>query len=156
MCKFINKAVWITFCLVFVFSGTVAANGIIDWQTGHAEAYGIGISPPQAATPAQARILAERAAKVEAYAQLLNLINSIKINNTDTIKTVTDANNSARIKLEGIIKGAQVVDRQSLCEGFFCLVIVRAPLYGVSGVQGAVTAFSQAAESLNTATASNN
>jgi len=116
-----------TFCVTLCFNGTFAAEDV-DWQTGYTEAHGVGTSPSWVKSPALARIMAERAAKVNAYGNLLGQIDSTWINHADTVKTVTtDNDGSTRIRMKGTIKCAQVIDTQHLRDGS-SRVIIRVPL----------------------------
>jgi hypothetical protein len=63
-------------------------------------------------TPAQARLMAERAAKVDAYRQLLEYLKGVAINSTTTVEDFMARDDQIRTRVEGVVRGARVVDRR--------------------------------------------
>jgi uncharacterized protein involved in tellurium resistance len=135
------------FCALCVFGAPALANGV-DWQSGYVEAEGVGLPPPRASTPLQARALAEKAARLDACRNLLGLATAIKLDAYSEIKTLYENDRQIKLRLEGFVQNAAVVGKQPLYDGA-CRVVMRAPLYGISGLQTIVADLSPDLESLN-------
>jgi len=68
-------------------------------------------------SPAQARLMAERAAKMDCYRQLLESLKGVHITSTTTVEDFIAKNDSIRSRVEGIVRGARVVDRRFNSDG---------------------------------------
>ena len=78
-----------------------------------------GSMPPQPrepalgpVTPAQARLMAERAAKLDAYRQLLEYLKGVAIDSTTTVEDFMTRNDRIRSRVEGVVRDSRVVDRR--------------------------------------------
>ena len=83
----------------------------VNWEGQVLRATGAGAPDMRAANPAQARLGAERAAKMDAFRNLLEQVRGIQIS---AGKTVGDALSSDEVKakVEGVIRGYRVVDKR--------------------------------------------
>jgi uncharacterized protein involved in tellurium resistance len=133
------------------------ANGI-DWQAGFAEATGYGTAPPQATSAAHGALLAESAAKADAYRHLLELVSGIRLQVTAgdlrlnvTMEDLMRQNGDFKATLSGYVQGAKVVETRRLYDGAV-RVTVRAPLQGVGSLQS-VLPLPPTAENWNSKTA---
>jgi hypothetical protein len=73
--------------------------------------YGGGVNP------AQERAKARRAAKVDAWRQLLEMAKGVQISSTTTVQDFMLVNDSNRARVEGIIRGAREVDTRYMPDG---------------------------------------
>jgi len=73
-------------------------------------AIGMGVSPESTISPAQALVLAKRAAIADAYRQLGEKMYGIKLNAKDTIKDAVVKNSTIRTKVSAIVRNAEIVE----------------------------------------------
>ena len=77
------------------------------------EAKGVGVPPCNATcSMPQAKMLARRAAILSAYRALAEKMYGIKINGKDTVKNMVLKNSTIRGYVEGLIRGANIVDEE--------------------------------------------
>lgn len=125
-----------TFITLLFPSGMAWGNGI-DWVNGFVEVDGYGAPSTKASSSAQASLLAIRAAKADAYRNMLELVSGVRIDAQTTVKDMMVQNDRVNTQVSGFIQGAQVIRQERLYDGT-CHIILRAPLYGVQGLQGVV------------------
>jgi hypothetical protein len=88
-----------------------------EWVPVTIRATGSGAPPPSAISPAQARLMAERAAKLDAYRNLLEQAYGVQITSHSTVKDFVLQNDTIRSRVDAFIKGARVVDTRHLSDG---------------------------------------
>ncbi len=93
------------------------SSGKVDWTTGVITAVGIGAPPAQPANAAQARAMAERAAQVVAYRNLLEAIKGVRVDATTTVENFMVTSDVIRTEVSGIIQGATVMDKKYMSDG---------------------------------------
>ena len=98
--------------------------GMINWTTSEVYATGIGAPPPNAVNPAQARAMAERAAQVVAYRNLLEIIKGVRVDSETVVENFMTKSDVIRTKVDGIIKGAVPVRKQYLSDGSVEVTVV--------------------------------
>ncbi|MDP2855393.1 MAG: hypothetical protein Q8O28_14235 [Smithellaceae bacterium] len=103
--------------------------GSVNWSAGYIEAVGIGAPPERSYGKPQSRPMALRAAKVDAYRNLLEITKGVQVDARTTVKDFTVESDVVNTQVEGLIKGAQVVDQQYMSDGTV-EVRLRMPLYG--------------------------
>lgn len=103
--------------------------GSVNWSAGYIEAIGIGAPPDRSIGKINARPMALRAAKVDAYRNLLEMTKGVQVDSRTTIKDFTVESDVINTQIEGLVKGAQVVDQQYMSDGTV-EVKLRMPLYG--------------------------
>ncbi len=103
--------------------------GGVNWSAGYIEATGIGAPADKSIGKASARPMALRAAKVDAYRNLLEVTKGVRVDSTTTIKDFTVESDVINTQVDGLVKGAVVVDQQYMSDGTV-EVKVRMPLYG--------------------------
>ncbi|KAF0158854.1 MAG: hypothetical protein FD159_941 [Syntrophaceae bacterium] len=103
--------------------------GSVNWSAGYIEAVGIGAPPDRSVGKINARPMALRAAKVDAYRNLLEITKGVQVDARTTVKDFTVESDVVNTQVEGLIKGAQVVDQQYMSDGTV-EVRLRMPLYG--------------------------
>lgn len=106
-----------------------ASGGHIDWTEGYIVAGGMGEGR---GTDQQNQLLAQRAAVLDAAANALAIALGVAVDDT----TRAGAVRNGRVRLEGVIKGHQLIDVQWTPERTppECHVKLRVPLWGVKGV----------------------
>jgi len=88
-----------------------------EWVPYKVTAKGGGAPPPNAVNQAQARLMAERAAKVDAMRNLLEQAYGVTIKSRTTVKDFITQNDTIKAKVDAYIKGAKVTDTKYLSDG---------------------------------------
>ena len=96
---------------------SVGSSGKIDWTTQVITAVGIGAPPAQPANAAQARAMAERAAQVVAYRNLLEAVKGVRIDSTTTVENFMVTSDLIRTQVSGFVQGAMVMDKKYMSDG---------------------------------------
>ena len=96
---------------------SVGSSGKIDWSTQVITAVGIGAPPAQPANAAQARAMAERAAQVVAYRNLLEAVKGVRIDSTTTVENFMVTSDVIRTQVSGFVQGAMVMDKKYMSDG---------------------------------------
>ena len=107
----------------------IGAKGRVNWSAGYVEATGIGAPPERYYGKPQARPMALRAAQVDAYRNLLEVVQGVRVDSETEVRDYTTTSDTIRAKVEGLVKGAQIVKRDYLSDGTV-EVTLRMPLYG--------------------------
>ncbi len=102
--------------------------GKINWSEGYVEATGIGTPPDKYIGKPQARPLALRAARVDAYRNLLEATKGVRVDSATLVKDYTVESDVINVQVEGLVKGAKVVNQEYLSDGTV-EVTVRMPIY---------------------------
>ena len=77
------------------------------------EAEGVGVPPCEGTcSTALAKVMARRAAILDAYKALAEKMYGIRINGRDTVKNMMLQNSTLRSYVEGLIRGAQIEDEE--------------------------------------------
>jgi hypothetical protein len=103
--------------------------GKINWSEGYIEAVGIGAPPERYIGKPQARPMALRAAKVDAYRNLLETTKGVRVDSTTVVKDFTVESDVINAQVEGLVKGAKVVNQDYLSDGTV-EVTLRMPMAG--------------------------
>lgn len=91
--------------------------GKINWSEGYIEAVGIGAPPEKYIGKPQARPMALRAARVDAYRNLLETTKGVRIDSETLVKDFTVESDIIKAQVEGLVKGAKVVNQDYLSDG---------------------------------------
>jgi len=112
--------------------------GRVLWEQGVIEARGMGIAPPNAVSPAQAKALARRAAVLDAQRNMLEQTQGVQVS-AETKMVDFMASDVVRSSVSGMIKGAIVVrDLDKVAEDGTYVVVMRMNLYGNNGLSSVV------------------
>lgn len=95
----------------------VGSTGRVDWSRGLITAVGIGAAPAQPGNPAQARAMAERAAQVVAYRNLLEAVKGVRVDSTTLVENFMVTSDVVRTEVNGIIQGATIMDKKYMSDG---------------------------------------
>ena len=89
-----------------------AAEGNVDWDSRVITVTGMGAAPPNAMNPAQARMMARRAAVVDGYRQLAEVVKGVNVDSETTVENMMVTSDVIKTKVSGLIQGARVVAEQ--------------------------------------------
>jgi len=121
-----KKLIFLALGLLFIVSGCYVVGPGPDMGTAPPQgewvpiiirATGGGAPPAQAVNPAQARLMAERAAKLDAYRNLLEQAYGVNISAKSTVRNFITQNDVIRSRVEAYVRGARVVDTRHLEDG---------------------------------------
>ncbi|WP_440905769.1 LPP20 family lipoprotein [Catenovulum sp. SX2] len=82
------------------------ANGGVNWTKGSIFAHGYGVAPQNQLGSSKARLLARRAAQLDAYRNLAEIVNGVRVNSQTLVQDMTLASDTVRTQVEAVIKGA--------------------------------------------------
>ena len=128
---------------ILLTSANVSAEAIdfadgVDWQRRVITVTGEGIVPPDAVNYTQAKGLASKAAKADAYRKLGEIINGVRVEGETTVEKMLTTYDQVKVKVEATIKGAKVLNETFLSDGGY-RVTVQVPLFGTTNsLAGAV------------------
>ena len=80
-------------------------------------ARGAGAPPAKAANAAQAKLMTERAAKVDAYRNLLEQAYGLQVTGSTSVRDFVTQSDTVRTQLDAFIRGAKVSDTRILDDG---------------------------------------
>jgi len=80
-------------------------------------ARGAGAPPTRAANAAQAKLMTERAAKVDAYRNLLEQAYGLQVTGSTNVRDFVTQSDTVRTQVDAFIRGAKVVDTRYLDDG---------------------------------------
>lgn len=103
--------------------------GEIDWSGGFVEAAGRAVPPAEATNPAQVRLMAERAAKVDAQRNLVETLKGVRVASETTVRDFMQASDRIQTSVNGVVKGAVALETKFEEDGSVT-VRLRAPLWG--------------------------
>ena len=95
----------------------VGSTGKVDWTTNVITAVGIGAPPAQPANAAQARAMAERAAQVVAYRNLLEAVKGVQVDSATTVENFITTSDVIKTQVSGVIQGATIMDKKYMSDG---------------------------------------
>jgi hypothetical protein len=98
--------------------------GMINWTSGEVYATGIGAPPAYAVNPGQARAMAERAAQVVAYRNLLEIVKGVRVDSETVVENFMTKSDIIRTRIDGIIRGAMPVKKQYMSDGSVEVTVV--------------------------------
>lgn len=106
----------------------VGANSGVNWSSGRIQAEGAGVGPDNM-QPGMARMMACRAAVLDAQRNLLESIKGVRVEGATVVANMMVESDIINTSVSGLLKGAQVVKRDPQSDGS-CLVQMTAPLGG--------------------------
>jgi len=92
-------------------------NGSINWTSGLIRAIGVGAPPENYYGKPEARPMALRAAKMDAYRNILEVIQGVRIQSSTTVKNFMMADDSISAQVSGMVTGAQVAKQEYMSDG---------------------------------------
>lgn len=122
--------------------------GRVNWgqgAQGTIEAIGTGFAPANVQNPSQAKVLARRAAIVEAYRNLAETIYGVRADSETTMKNLVLANDFIMTRVSGIIENARIVRELPKADGSY-QVVISVSLYGPGSVAEAAKELTKTAQ----------
>ena len=83
--------------------------GDLDWTGNSLLVFGEGTAPEGVTDPVRQRLLGFRAAKVEAYRNLLEVVGQVHVDSRTTVSMAMVSSDDVRMRVEGLVKGARVM-----------------------------------------------
>ena len=129
--------------MILLTSANVSAEAIdfadgVDWQKRVITVTGEGITPRDAVNYTQAKGLASKAAKADAYRKLGEMINGVRVEGETTVEKMLTTYDQVKVKVAATIKGAKVLNETFLSDGGY-RVTMQVPLFGMANsLAGAV------------------
>lgn len=126
--KFMIGAAVMMFTIMLALTASAFAAGT-DWEASTITAEGTGVAPPNAYNQVQGRMLARRAAVVDAYRQLLEMAKGVDVDASTTVENMMVTSDVISTHVNGVVNGARIVDERDLGGGAYA-VTVSMPLFG--------------------------
>ncbi len=95
----------------------IGVNGNVNWTTGIVEAVGIGAPPEKYYGKPQARPMALRAAQLDAYRNLLEVVKGVRVTSVSYMGDFVTKSDEVRTEVSGLVRGAQIVKKEYLSDG---------------------------------------
>jgi len=102
-----------------------AKNGSVNWSKGVVTATGYGVAPEDASLPKQ-KLLARRAAQLDAYRVLAELVQGVRVSSGTLVSQLTVASDEVKTSVEALIKGAVI--SEETYDGNVSTVVLTMPL----------------------------
>lgn len=139
--KMVKKIVMTTLSVLFIACSllmwnplgeniTYAANNTANGEKITADGYGV---LPTGIPIGRAKIMARRAAIVDAQRNLIETIQGTAVDSETTVNNFILTDDVVKTKVSGLIKGATVVDEELLEDNMY-RVVMSVPMYGVGSV----------------------
>lgn len=103
----------------------------VDWKNQVITVTGEGVAPTDAVNYTQAKGLASKAARADAYRKLAEIINGVRVEGETTVERMLTTQDIIKLRVEATIKGAKIIDETFLSDGGY-RVVMQVPLFGVS------------------------
>jgi hypothetical protein len=107
----------------------------VDWNARAAIAVGTGAPPAQGA-PAQKRMMAQRAAQVDAYRQLSECIHGVHVDAQTTVQDFVTQSDTIKTQVSGMLRGARQVGQPKMLDYGAVEVTVQIPLSAIEQILG--------------------
>ena len=117
--------------MALIIMSTASALAAANWDSAMVTAEGTGVAPPTAYNSVQARMLARRAAIVDAYRQLAEQIKGVNVDADTTVENMMVTSDVVRTHVSALVQGARIVDEKTLSEGGYS-VTLQVSMFGVS------------------------
>ena len=130
-----KKLALLIMLVLVAFSATCFAE--VNWNEDVVSADGYGTPPQNTVNPAQANILARRAAVVDGQRNLLEQIKGVSLDANTTVQDAMVMSDTIVTNVNGFLKGAKVVKENWTPEGAYH-VVLQVRLYGENSLANAV------------------
>ena len=117
--------------MALIVMSTASALAAANWDSAVVTAEGTGVAPPTAFNSVQARMLARRAAIVDAYRQLAEQVKGVSVDADTTVENMMVTSDVVRTHVSALVQGARIVEEKTLAEGGYS-VTMQVSMFGVS------------------------
>ena len=101
----------------------------VDWRNNVIIVVGEAVVPTDAVNFTQAKGLASRGARADAYRKMAEFINGVRVDGETTVEQLQSIKDTVKLKVSATIKGAQVIKEGFLSDGGY-RVVMQVPLFG--------------------------
>lgn len=108
---------------------TISDNAKLDWNKSVIKVTGNGV-PPEKGSLAQKRTMAIRAARIDAYRQLLEAVNGIHVSSETVVKDFVTESDTIKTKVEGLLKNFEQVGEPRYMSDGSVEIDVQVKLFG--------------------------
>lgn len=117
--------------ILFATCAVVAAKAVegVDWHNRIITVTGESVAPPNVINQAQAKALASRGAKADAYRRLAEFINGVRVEGETTVENLVTTKDTVKLSVAATIKGATVIDENFFSDGIY-RVKMQVPIFG--------------------------
>lgn len=115
----------------------VGGQGEVDWEKGIIYVTGVG-APPEGASKAVAPLLAQRAAKADAYRNAAEAIEGVRVCSRTIVKDYTVNSDEIVTGVQGVIKGAQF-QKPTYDSEYRCEIVLVIPIGGQKGLASVIS-----------------
>jgi len=109
----------------------------INWEDNYIRVKGTGAFPEKGSI-GQKKLSAIRAAKLDAYRKILEIINGVKIDSETTVKDFALESDIIKSKVEGFVKGAREIGESIILPDETVELIVEVKIFGDNSLAGVV------------------
>jgi hypothetical protein len=110
--------------------------GTVNWSHGILTVTGTGV-PPERGNAAQKRLMALRAAQVDGYRQIAEVINGVRVDSETVVKDFVVESDEIRTQVSALVKGAQRGEPRYQADGSV-EVPVSIPMFGADSLADAI------------------
>lgn len=128
--EFLTGLIALVSVLIFSMATVSAADGV-DWEAASIQVTGMGVAPANAKNAGHARIMARRAAIVDAQRNAVEYINGVQVDADTTVEMAVVQNDTIRTHISGIVRNAKIVSEKYSNDGAY-EVVLEVPLFGAS------------------------
>lgn len=115
---------------LMVDSGGIFIEGQLDWTDGTITVTGEGVVADDITHPVRRRLLGFRAARVDAYRKLLEVVGGVRVDARTTVSMAMVASDSIQTQVAGLVRGARVVTGSQREEDGLYLLDLRLDMHG--------------------------
>lgn len=117
---------------ILIFSmATVFADGNVNWNQATIQVTGTGVAPANAVNAAQARIMARRAAVVDAQRNIAEQISGVQVDADTLVENYMTTSDTVRTKVSAVVRGARIISENYTSDGAY-EVVMEVPIFGAS------------------------
>ena len=117
--------------IVMTAASAFAAESGVDWSSQKISVQGMGVAPANARTAAQGRMMARRAAVVDGYRQIAEIVKGVNVDSETTVENMMVTNDITKTKVSALVQGARVVSEEVTPDGGY-IVNMEVSMFGVS------------------------
>ena len=132
-CSYLVSMLATMLAVMIMATASVLANPMdaVNWDNSTITVTGMGVAPSNARNAAQARMLARRAAVVDAYRQLAETVKGVNVESETTVEDFMVASDVTKTKVDAVVKGARIIDERVVADGGY-EVTMSISMFGVS------------------------
>ena len=101
----------------------------VNWTQNVITVTGESVVPENTVNYTQARALASRGARADAYRKMAEMINGVHVEGETTVEKMLTTQDTIKLRVEATIKGARVLEETFMSDGSY-RVIMQVPLFG--------------------------